>query len=68
MRNEEKKFFTTGDVSKVCGASKVTVLRWIHTDKLIAFQLPGGQNRIKREDFISFLDNNKIPWPDYLKR
>jgi len=55
------EYMTTGRVARMCGVSKVTVLRWIKKGDLVAFQLPGGQNRIAAEDFLNFATKNKIP-------
>lgn len=52
---------TTGIVARNCGVSKVTVLRWIEKGNLNAFRLPGGQNRILRDDFYAFAAKHKIP-------
>jgi excisionase family DNA binding protein len=60
----EKKYpeyLTTGIVAKHCGVSKVTVLRWIEKGELAAFKLPGGQNRIHRDDFRTFAGKYSIP-------
>ena len=54
-------YFTTGTVAKHCGVSKVTVLRWIDKGALTAFRLPGGQNRIHRDDFYAFAAKYSIP-------
>ena len=55
------EYLTTGAVAKHCGVSKVTVLRWIEKGNLVAFRLPGGQNRIHRDDFYAFADRHSIP-------
>lgn len=55
------QFLTTGAVARSCGVSKVTVLRWIAKGDIVAFRLPGGQNRIRREDFLSFAKKHNIP-------
>ena len=54
-------YLTTGAVARHCGVSKVTVLRWIERGNLAAFRLPGGQNRIPRDDFFAFAARHKIP-------
>ncbi len=65
MPTEHEDFFpvylTTGAVARLCGVSKVTVLRWIEKGNLAAFKLPGGQNRIHRDDFIAFANKHGIP-------
>lgn len=55
------EYLTTGAVARQCGVSKVTVLRWIEKGNLIAFKLPGGQNRIHRDDFFNFATRHSIP-------
>ena len=55
------QYLTTGAIARHCGVSKVTVLRWIEKGNLAAFRLPGGQNRIRREDFFDFAAKHKIP-------
>lgn len=55
------RYLTTGVVARYCGVSKVTVLRWIEKGNLTAFRLPGGQNRIHRDDFYNFTLKHKIP-------
>jgi excisionase family DNA binding protein len=54
-------YLTTGTVARYCGVSKVTVLRWIEKGNLVAFKLPGGQNRIHRDDFFAFANKHGIP-------
>lgn len=55
------EYLTSGGVARYCGVSKVTVLRWIKNGNLAAFQLPGSQNRIRRDDFYAFADRHSIP-------
>jgi excisionase family DNA binding protein len=55
------EYLTTGVVARHCGVSKVTVLRWIENGNLTAFRLPGGQNRIHRDDFFAFAARHRIP-------
>jgi excisionase family DNA binding protein len=55
------EYLTTGAVARHCGVSKVTVLRWIEKGNLVAFRLPGGQNRIHRDDFYTFAAKHSIP-------
>jgi len=55
------EYLTTGAVARHCGVSKVTVLRWIEKGNLVAFRLPGGQNRIHRDEFFAFAERHSIP-------
>ena len=64
----ETKTLTTGEAANYCGVSFRTVIRWIERGKLKAFKLPGrGDNRIRVEDFINFLNENDIPIPSELQ-
>ncbi|WP_210398226.1 response regulator [Motiliproteus sediminis] len=55
---------TTGEVAKHCGVNFRTVIRWIERGYLKSFKLPGrGDNRIRAEDFVAFLQNNDMPVP-----
>ncbi|MFC1941621.1 excisionase family DNA-binding protein [Chloroflexota bacterium] len=58
-------YFTTGAIARQCGVSKVTVLRWIEKGEMTAFKLPGGQNRIHRDDFYAFATKHSIPVKRY---
>ena len=58
-------YITSGTVAKHCGVSKVTVLRWIENGILTAFKIPGGQNRIYKDDFRAFLAKYDIPVNKY---
>ena len=55
------EYLTTGVIAKYCGVSKVTVLRWIKQGALTAFKIPGGHNRIHRDDFAAFATKHNIP-------
>jgi excisionase family DNA binding protein len=61
----DKRVLTTGEVAKYCGVHFRTVIRWIEREHLKAFQLPGrGDNRVEIDDFIQFLEKNKMPIPE----
>ncbi len=54
---------TTGQVASYCHVTYWTVIKWIKSGKLKAYKLPGEQNRIKKEDFIEFLEEYRLPVP-----
>lgn len=39
----EKKFYTTGQLGKILGVSRVTVYKWIRDKKIEGVRLPGGR-------------------------
>jgi len=64
---------TTGDIAKYCDVNLRTVIRWIDKGHIKSFKLPGrGNNRVLITDFLSFLNEHKMPIPkefrEYLKR
>ena len=68
IMDKKKRILTTGEIAEYCGVNFRTVIRWIKRGHLEAYQLPGrGDNRIKVEDFIHFLDEHKMPIPDDLR-
>jgi len=56
-----QKYLTTGTAARLCGVSKVTILRYIEKGWLKSFKLPGAQNRILDEDFQTFAKKYHIP-------
>ena len=61
------KSLTTGDIAKYCDVNLRTVIRWIDNGSLKGYKLPGrGNNRVKVEDFLLFLNENNMPVPDEL--
>ena len=62
-----KQILTTGEVAKHCNVHFRTVIRWIERGYLQAYKLPGrGDNRIRVEDFLTFLKRHQMPIPDSL--
>ena len=58
---------TTGEIAKYCGVTLRTVIRWLETEKLKGFKLPGrGNNRVLVDDFIVFLKQHGMPIPPEL--
>jgi excisionase family DNA binding protein len=62
----KRNFFTTFEISQICGVNPTTVQNWVKGKKLIAFQTPGGHRRVRRENLVSFLKEFGMPIPDDL--
>lgn len=60
---QRRTFFTTFEISQICGVNPTTVQNWVKGKKLRAFTTPGGHRRIRREDLISFLKKFDMPIP-----
>ena len=60
-RNMRGLVFTTGELAEICGVSVTTVMRWIDTDLLRGYRLPGGKRRrVDRDDLAVFLRSHGI--------
>jgi excisionase family DNA binding protein len=59
-------FFTTFEISQICGVNPTTVQNWVKGKKLKAFQTPGGHRRVRREDLVSFMKEFGMPLPSNL--
>lgn len=58
------KTLTSGEIAKYCDVNLRTVIRWIDSGRLKGYKLPGGgNNRVKEEDFLEFLQDNELPIP-----
>lgn len=59
------KTLTTGEIAKICDVHLRTVIRWIERGDLKGFKLPGrGNNRVRPEDFVDFLNEHGMPIPE----
>ena len=56
------KVYTTGQISRVCGAAPQTVSKWIDSGRLKGYRMPGSMDRrVKRDVLIAFLRENGMP-------
>jgi excisionase family DNA binding protein len=58
-----RSFFTTFEISQICGVNPTTVQNWVKGKKLRAFQTPGKHRRVRREDLIAFMKKFGMPIP-----
>jgi len=61
-----KEWVSIKEIAAHCMVDRITVRRWIKSGKLSAFRLPSGHYRIKRVDFLTFLEKWHMPVEDYL--
>ena len=57
--NLTKEFYTTEEIAEILQVSPVTIRRMAKRGE-ISFYLIGKQQRYSREDFIKFLESNKV--------
>lgn len=54
--------YTTGEVARVCGVTKRTVIQWVDSGKLKGYRIPGSRHRrVSAEALRTFLRTHKIP-------
>ncbi len=58
----DKNVFSTFEAAKICNSSIMSINRWIHAGELKSYRTPGGHHRIPKDDLISFLKRNNIPF------
>ena len=56
-----KQSFSTSEVAKYCHVTPDTIRKWAEAGRIHVFKTPGGHRRIRHEDLIQFLHENKIP-------
>ncbi len=57
----EKEILTSYDVAKYCQVDIKTVANWTADGSLKAYKTKGGHRRIKKDDFVKFLDKYNMP-------
>ena len=58
MVNLNKKFFTTGDIARIFGVSRISAYKWVTNGKIKAFKI-GKDFRIDKIEFNNFLNKVK---------
>ena len=62
-----KKFYTTCEIAKFCGVSRITVKNWLEKNTLPYFRTSGGHRRVKRDDLLDYLTQKNYPLEQFLK-
>jgi excisionase family DNA binding protein len=60
---QRRSFYTTFEISEICGVNPTTVQNWVKGKRLKAFQTPGGHRRVRHEDLVDFMAKFKMPVP-----
>ncbi len=55
MVNLNKKFFTTGDIARIFGVSRISAYKWVVSGKVKSFKIPGGRYKITKKDLVDFI-------------
>lgn len=59
MSETTEGYYTTAQLMKLFGVTRVTVYRWIDSGKIKAVRTPGGQLRIPKNSADAFLESRK---------
>lgn len=60
------QIFSALEVANMCGVVNQTAINWIKNGYLKAFNTPGGQYRIYKDDLLSFINERGMRVPDEL--
>jgi len=58
--------FSALEVANLCGVVNQTAINWIKNGYLKAFNTPGGQYRVYRDDLVEFIEKRGMRMPDAL--
>ena len=63
---KDERYYTTGEIAKICNVSPRTVSSWFDRGRLNGYYIPGSRDRrITHESLIEFMKENKMY--EYLK-
>lgn len=64
MKITEPSVYTTGKIARLCSVSIRTVARWIESNDLKAYRLPGDatEYRVAQQDLLKFLKKFDLPY------
>jgi excisionase family DNA binding protein len=70
MNNESKtkriQIYSALEVANMCGVVNQTAINWIRSGYLKAFNTPGGQYRVYKDDLLSFINERGMRVPEAL--
>lgn len=66
IKNKRVQIFSALEVANMCGVVNQTAINWIRNGHLKAFNTPGGQYRVYKDDLIAFIRNRGMRVPENL--
>lgn len=57
----KKQSYSTSEVARFCHVTADTIRKWSESGRLVVFKTPGGHRRIRHEELLHFMRENKIP-------
>jgi excisionase family DNA binding protein len=64
--NKRIQIYSALEVANMCGVVNQTAINWIRNGYLKAFNTPGGQYRIYKDDLLQFIEKRGMRVPDAL--
>lgn len=56
-----EEVLTTSEVAKICNVSARTVARWVDSNRLVGFRVPGSRNRrIPKRELLLFMKTHNM--------
>src|SRR4029077_21085951 len=59
--------FSTFEIARLLSVDIGSVIQWMNQGRLVGYRTPGGNRRVQRSDFFSFLKSHRMPVPQGLK-
>jgi len=56
-----KREYTLGEIARALNVARSTVIAWIREGLLKGYKLPGGNNRVPRENLVAFMRRYGMP-------
>lgn len=60
------QIFSALEIANMCGVVNQTAINWIRNGYLKAFNTPGGQYRVYKDDLVEFITNRGMRMPEFL--
>lgn len=68
LKTKRIQIFSALEVANLCGVVNQTAINWIRNGHLKAFNTPGGQYRIYKDDLLAFIKTRGMRVPEILQQ
>jgi len=66
LQQKRIQIFSALEIANMCGVVNQTAINWIRNGYLKAFNTPGGQYRVYKDDLLEFIQNRGMRVPNAL--
>lgn len=67
IKTKRVQIFSALEVANMCGVVNQTAINWIRSGHLKAFNTPGGQYRVYKDDLLEFINKRGMRVPEALQ-